>query len=152
MSAPAIERLGTLAPSGAWASNPAAPWAVGEIGGHRRFVGRAPAIPSPPWSPTPRSPRPLIAALGGETPPPAAPRHPPPRTSPTARSATAANTCASGSPYATKSWSRPASPRDGAGILTSLTDSDALAELPEHMTDLSPGTLIPCLPLTALYD
>jgi len=43
-------------------------------------------------------------------------------------------------------------PRDGAGILTSLTESDALAELPEAMTELSPGAAIACLPLGALYD
>jgi molybdopterin molybdotransferase len=43
-------------------------------------------------------------------------------------------------------------PRDGAGILTSLTESDALAELPEDMTDLAPGEPVPCLPLAALYD
>jgi molybdopterin molybdotransferase len=43
-------------------------------------------------------------------------------------------------------------PRDGAGILTSLTDSDALAELPEDITELQPGAEIACLPLAALYD
>jgi molybdopterin molybdotransferase len=43
-------------------------------------------------------------------------------------------------------------PRDGAGILTSLTDSDALAELPEEMTRLASGDLVACLPLAALYD
>jgi molybdopterin molybdotransferase len=43
-------------------------------------------------------------------------------------------------------------PRDGAGILTSLTESDALAELPEAMTELAPGATIACLPLGALYD
>jgi molybdopterin molybdotransferase len=43
-------------------------------------------------------------------------------------------------------------PRDGAGILTSLTDSDALAELPEDLTHLEPGAIIRCLPLAALYD
>jgi molybdopterin molybdotransferase len=43
-------------------------------------------------------------------------------------------------------------PREGAGILTSLTESDALAELPESMTELTPGQLIGCLPLSALYD
>jgi molybdopterin molybdotransferase len=43
-------------------------------------------------------------------------------------------------------------PREGAGILTSLTESDALAELPEAMTELAPGAAIACLPLGALYD
>jgi molybdopterin molybdotransferase len=42
-------------------------------------------------------------------------------------------------------------PREGAGILTSLTESDALAELPEMMTTLAPGQAIDCLPLGLLY-
>jgi molybdopterin molybdotransferase len=43
-------------------------------------------------------------------------------------------------------------PREGAGILTSLTESDALAELPEAMTVLQPGEMIGCLPLSMIYD
>ena len=43
-------------------------------------------------------------------------------------------------------------PREGAGILTSLTESDALAELPEAMTTLEPGEPVNCLPLSMLYD
>ena len=42
--------------------------------------------------------------------------------------------------------------REGAGILTSLTESDALAELPEAMTALEPGQPVNCLPLSMLYD
>jgi molybdopterin molybdotransferase len=42
--------------------------------------------------------------------------------------------------------------REGAGILTSLTESDALAELPEAMTTLEPGQPVNCLPLSMLYD
>ncbi len=42
--------------------------------------------------------------------------------------------------------------REGAGILTSLTESDALAELPETMTTLEPGDPVNCLPLSMLYD
>jgi molybdopterin molybdotransferase len=42
-------------------------------------------------------------------------------------------------------------PREGAGILTSLTESDALAELPEAMTEVTPGQSIACLPLSMLY-
>lgn len=41
-------------------------------------------------------------------------------------------------------------PREGAGILTSLTESDALMELPEDLTDLAPGDLAPCIPLGLL--
>jgi molybdopterin molybdotransferase len=43
-------------------------------------------------------------------------------------------------------------PREGAGILTSLTESDALAELPETMTELAPGQPIDCLLLSLLYE
>ena len=42
-------------------------------------------------------------------------------------------------------------PKEGAGILTSLTESDALMELPESMTALAPGDPAPCLPLGLLY-
>jgi molybdopterin molybdotransferase len=42
--------------------------------------------------------------------------------------------------------------REGAGILTSLTESDALAELPEAMTNLEPGQPVNCLPLSMLYE
>jgi molybdopterin molybdotransferase len=43
-------------------------------------------------------------------------------------------------------------PREGAGILTSLTESDALVELPESMTELQPGQMVACLPLSVLYE
>ncbi len=42
-------------------------------------------------------------------------------------------------------------PKEGAGILTSLTESDALMELPEEMTRLTPGDVAPCTPLALLY-
>jgi len=42
-------------------------------------------------------------------------------------------------------------PKDGAGILTSLTESDALLELPEAMADLAPGAIGQCIPLALLY-
>jgi molybdopterin molybdotransferase len=42
-------------------------------------------------------------------------------------------------------------PKEGAGILTSLTESDALMELPEEMTELAPGELAPCIPMVALH-
>jgi molybdopterin molybdotransferase len=42
-------------------------------------------------------------------------------------------------------------PKEGAGILTSLTESDALMELPEEMTTLSPGDFAPCTPLGLLH-
>jgi molybdopterin molybdotransferase len=42
-------------------------------------------------------------------------------------------------------------PKDGAGVLTSLTESDALVELPEAMTELEPGETVACLPLGLIY-
>ena len=42
-------------------------------------------------------------------------------------------------------------PKEGAGILTSLTESDALMELPEAMTELAAGDLVPCIPMVALH-
>jgi molybdopterin molybdotransferase len=41
-------------------------------------------------------------------------------------------------------------PKEGAGILTSLTESDALMELPEDLSVLAPGDLAPCIPLGLL--
>jgi molybdopterin molybdotransferase len=41
-------------------------------------------------------------------------------------------------------------PKEGAGILTSLTGSDALMELPEELSVLAPGDLAPCIPLGVL--
>ena len=42
-------------------------------------------------------------------------------------------------------------PKEGAGILTSLTESDTLMELPEELTTLAPGDAAPCIPLGLLY-
>jgi molybdopterin molybdotransferase len=42
-------------------------------------------------------------------------------------------------------------PKEGAGILTSLTESDALMELPEALTALAPGDCAPCIPLGLLH-
>jgi molybdopterin molybdotransferase len=41
-------------------------------------------------------------------------------------------------------------PQDGAGIITSLTETDGLAELPEDMTSVTPGTMVGFLPYAAL--
>ncbi len=41
--------------------------------------------------------------------------------------------------------------KEGAGIITSLTGSDALLELPETMTALGQGDLVPCIPLGLIY-
>lgn len=42
-------------------------------------------------------------------------------------------------------------PKEGAGIITSLTESDALLALPEEMTRLQPGDLAPVIPLGLLH-
>ena len=41
-------------------------------------------------------------------------------------------------------------PRDGAGILTSLVESDGLLELPEETTDVEAGALVEFLPFSEL--
>jgi molybdopterin molybdotransferase len=40
--------------------------------------------------------------------------------------------------------------REGAGLLTSLTDSDGFAELPEDVTAVSPGDALRVLPFEAM--
>ena len=45
-------------------------------------------------------------------------------------------------------WRAVKFPRDGAGILSSLVESDGLVELPEGMTELRAGTLVDFLPFS----
>jgi molybdopterin molybdotransferase len=42
-------------------------------------------------------------------------------------------------------------PREGAGLLTSLTESDAFAELGEEVTQVLPGDRVPVLPFRAIF-
>jgi molybdopterin molybdotransferase len=42
-------------------------------------------------------------------------------------------------------------PREGAGLLTSLTQSDAFAELPEEVTAVVPGQQLRVLPFRAVF-
>jgi molybdopterin molybdotransferase len=42
-------------------------------------------------------------------------------------------------------------PKEGAAMLTSLTETNALAELPEALTEVSAGDLIACIALAALH-
>lgn len=42
-------------------------------------------------------------------------------------------------------------PREGAGLLTSLTQSDAFAELPEDVTAVAPGDQVQVLPFRAVF-
>ncbi|MGL4290015.1 MAG: molybdopterin molybdotransferase MoeA, partial [Phreatobacter sp.] len=41
-------------------------------------------------------------------------------------------------------------PRDGAGVITSLTETDGLVELPEAVTEVKPGDLVGFLPYALL--
>jgi molybdopterin molybdotransferase len=43
-------------------------------------------------------------------------------------------------------------PQDGAGVITSLTETDGLVELPEDTTTVVPGTTVGFLPYAALVD
>ena len=42
-------------------------------------------------------------------------------------------------------------PKEGAGIITSLTESDGLLELPEAMERLAPGEMVTLIPMGALH-
>ena len=45
-------------------------------------------------------------------------------------------------------WLAEKFPRDGAGILTSLVESDGLVELPEALTQLDRGAIVDFLPFS----
>ena len=45
-------------------------------------------------------------------------------------------------------WIAQKFPREGAGILSSMVESDGLVELPEDVTELAPGTLVDFLPFS----
>ncbi len=45
-------------------------------------------------------------------------------------------------------WRAVKFPREGAGILSSLVESDGLVELPEELTRLEAGTLVDFLPFS----
>ncbi len=40
--------------------------------------------------------------------------------------------------------------RDGAGVVSSLTETDGLVELPEDVTEITPGTVVSFIPYDAL--
>jgi molybdopterin molybdotransferase len=42
-------------------------------------------------------------------------------------------------------------PREGAGLLSSLTESDAFAELGEEVTEVGPGDRVMVLPFRAVF-
>ena len=41
-------------------------------------------------------------------------------------------------------------PREGAGLLSSLVDTDGVVELGEDVTRVEPGTIVSCLPYASL--
>jgi molybdopterin molybdotransferase len=41
-------------------------------------------------------------------------------------------------------------PQDGAGVITSLTETDGLVELPENVTTVEPGSTVGFLPYAVL--
>ena len=49
-------------------------------------------------------------------------------------------------------WVAQKFPRDGAGILTSMVDSDGLVVLEEATTDIAPGASVPFLPFREVID
>ena len=49
-------------------------------------------------------------------------------------------------------WIAQKFPRDGAGILSSMVDSDGLVVLDEAATDIAPGTSVPFLPFREVID
>jgi len=49
-------------------------------------------------------------------------------------------------------WVAQKFPRDGAGILTSMVDSDGLVVLDEGATDIAPGDRVPFLPFREVID
>ena len=144
----AIERLGTLS---FWrvGIKPGRPVAVGTVGG-TPLVG-LPGNPVAAMVAYLAIARPLIAALGGE-----AYREPPRfavtsgfayRKKPDRREFVRVRLEMGAAGLVAQRFAR-----EGAGILTSLTESDALAELPEAMTVLEPGQPVDCVPLAMLYD
>ena len=42
-------------------------------------------------------------------------------------------------------------PKDGAGILSSIVQSDGLAMLDEEISDLAPGTIVDFLPFSEVF-
>jgi molybdopterin molybdotransferase len=49
-------------------------------------------------------------------------------------------------------WIARKFPRDGAGILSSMVDSDGLLVLDEAATDIAPGASVPFIPFREVID
>ena len=95
--------------------------------------------------------RAVIARLSGERLAPPARLPGRWRASPTARRRGGGNMCASGSRSATTGGLVARKhPREGAGVITSLTETDGLVELPEPVTRVEPGEVLRFLPYDLL--
>jgi molybdopterin molybdotransferase len=143
----AVERVGTLV---FWriAMKPGRPVAMGVIDG-TPFIG-LPGNPVASFVTFARVARPAILALAGArwSPPPAVPV----KAQFAYRKKTARReyvrvhlrTAEDGTLEAVKF------PREGAGLLSSLIDTDGVVELGEDVTRVEPGTLVSCLPYASL--
>ena len=143
----AVERVGTLV---FWriAMKPGRPVAMGVIDG-TPFIG-LPGNPVASFVTFARVARPAILALAGAhwSPPPAVPV----KAQFSYRKKTARReyvrvhlrTAEDGTLEAVKF------PREGAGLLSSLVDTDGVVELREDVTRVEPGTIVSCLPYASL--
>jgi molybdopterin molybdotransferase len=143
----AVERVGTLV---FWriAMKPGRPVAMGVIDG-TPFIG-LPGNPVASFVTFARVARPAILALAGArwSPPPAVPVKAQfsYRKKPARREYVRVHlhTAEDGTLEASKF------PREGAGLLSSLVDTDGLVELGEDVTRVEPGTIVSCLPYASL--
>jgi len=143
----AIESVGTLK---FWriAMKPGRPLAMGVIGGVP-FIG-LPGNPVASFITFAKVARPAIIALAGAewSPPPAVPVRAqfPYRKKPARREYVRVHLSrgADGALEARKF------PREGAGLLSSLVDTDGVVELAEDVTRVEPGTIVNCLPYASL--
>jgi len=144
----AVERVGTLV---FWriAMKPGRPVAMGVIDG-TPFIG-LPGNPVASFVTFARVARPAILALAGAhwSPPPAVPvkaqfsyRKKPARREYVRVHLRSAE---DGTLEASKF------PREGAGLLSSLVDTDGVVELGEDVTRVEPGTIVSCLPYASLF-
>ena len=147
----AVEKIGTLV---FWrvAIKPGRPVALGVIAGKGNdaaFVG-LPGNPVAAYVTYARVLRPLILRLAGAEPQPLVPL--PVRAAFTYKKKkdrreyvrVALRHAADGSLEAVKH------PQDGAGVITSLTETDGLVELPEALTRVEPGTMVGFLPYAVI--
>ena len=94
--------------------------------------------------------RPLVLRLAGAAPSPCRASRPRPASPPQEGRAAGIPAGARSGPEAQLPLARKFG-REGAGLLTSLTESDAFVELPEDVVDVAPGDVVRVLPFAALF-